>query len=52
MIKFRNREILHDFFVLPDEEAVIPLLIGRDLLGKFNVHLCHIERKYIIGELM
>ncbi|KAI8116032.1 hypothetical protein CVS40_11827 [Lucilia cuprina] len=34
------------------EEAVIPLLIGRDLLGKFNIHLCHIERKYSIRELM
>ena len=31
--KFRNRELINDLFVLLDEEAVIPLLFGRDLLA-------------------
>lgn len=30
-IIFMNREVIHDFSVLPDEEAIVPLLIGRDL---------------------
>lgn len=32
--------------ILPDEESVIPLLIGRDILKKLNIFLCNIKFKY------
>lgn len=46
VITFRNRVITHRFIILPDAEALVPLLIGRDLLPKLNVHLCRTKRQY------
>lgn len=49
---FREHNLTHYFVVLPHEEAAVPLLIGRDLLGIMNIHLCQIGRiKYSINDL-
>lgn len=37
---------------MPDEEAVVPILIGRDLLSKMHIHLCQLEIKYSKNDLM
>lgn len=51
-IHFGNRKCLHSFFILPDEEAVVPILVGRDLLSKFNIQLCQIKYSYTRDELL
>lgn len=51
-IVFKNCVYLHKFFVLPDDEAVVPLLIGRDLLHKMNIKLCQlIDYRYSIDDI-
>lgn len=50
---FRDHVLMHYFLILPDEEAAVPLLVGRDLLKKMNIHLCQIEKtKYSINEIL
>ena len=36
---FGEEKVIHKVFVLPDEQLVVPLLIGRDPLKKLNIHL-------------
>lgn len=50
--RFRDRIVFHDLLVIPDEEAIVPLLIGRDLMPKLNVHLCRTKRSYTRGQLV
>ena len=45
-VKLGNKKILHCFFVLPDNETKVPLLIGRDILLKLNIFLCQKSYKY------
>ncbi|TMW44354.1 hypothetical protein DOY81_010566 [Sarcophaga bullata] len=47
-IFYKNKTIEHTLFVLPDDEAVVPLLIGRHRLSKFNIQ---IKTKYKRNEL-
>ncbi|RYE22183.1 MAG: hypothetical protein EOP45_08580, partial [Sphingobacteriaceae bacterium] len=50
---FREHELTHDFLILPDEEAAVPLLVGRDLLKKMNIHLCQISNnKYSCQKIL
>lgn len=52
-IVYENRTYFHYFLVLPDEEAIIPFLIGRDLLRKMNIHLCQLkDNSYSINDLL
>lgn len=51
-IAFNGSIFIHDFLVLPDNEAFVPFLFGRDLLKKMRIHLCQLEIKYSINELM
>ena len=44
---FGKRKVIHKIFILPDEESVVPLLIGRDLLMKLNIYLC--QRRTILS---
>ena len=39
-ILYNDRIIEHVLFVLPDDEAVVPVLIGRDVWVKFKIRLC------------
>lgn len=51
-ILFRAHELIHDFIVLPDDETIIPLLIGVDLLNRMRIHLCQLPKiKYNVNEL-
>lgn len=50
---FREHELMHDFLILPDEEAAVPLLVGRDLLRRMNIHLCQISsNKYSCQKIL
>lgn len=50
---FREHIVTHNFLVLPDEEAAVDLLVGRDLLKKMNIKLCQIkEIKYSFQDLL
>lgn len=50
-ITFRGEKYTHFFFVLPDEDAIVPLLIGRDLMNVMNICLCQIQNnKNIIAK--
>lgn len=50
---FGEHNLTHFFIVLPDDQAAVPLLIGRDLLRKMNIHLCQIKpMKYNRNELL
>lgn len=52
-IIFRGNEFIHNFLILPDNEAVVPFLIGRDLLRKMNIFLCQIvSHKYTKNDLL
>lgn len=52
-IVYENRTYFHYFLVLPDEEAIIPFLIGRDLLRKMNIHLCQLkDNSYSVNDLL
>lgn len=51
--EYRKRKLTHDFIVLSDEEAVVPLIVGRDLMTRLNVHLCDVgKNQYSTGELI
>lgn len=49
---FRNQSVTHVFTVIPDDEALVPLLVGRDVLPKLGIHLCQIKKKYKRGVLL
>lgn len=36
-IHYQNKQIIHDIYIIPDNEAVVLLLIGCDVLRKFNI---------------
>ena len=42
-IKFKNQINLITLLVVPDETIPVPLLLGRDFLNIFNIHLCFIK---------
>ena len=53
-IYFKKHRIVHTFLVLPDEEDVVPMLIGRDLMFKLNVKLTqsiYIYKKTELNEI-
>ena len=37
-IKFRDKTVSHSLVVVPDNESVVPILIGKDLSPKSAVH--------------
>lgn len=49
-VEFKGKHYKHFFFILPDEEAVVPILIGRDLMHAMNICLCQIEENNCTGE--
>lgn len=49
---YAGRVVIHNFLVLPDEEAVVPLLFGRDILPKLKIQLCRIRKKYTKATLL
>lgn len=51
-LRFRDRTVFHKLVIIPDGEALVPLLIGRDLMPKLNVHLCRTRRSYTRGQLL
>lgn len=51
-IVFEGREYLHKFLILPDAEAVVPFLIGRDLMRKMHIHLCQLKQTYNVTDLL
>lgn len=52
IVELRKRDYKHDFLVLPDNEAVLPFLIGRDLMTKMDIHLCQMVKRYSKNELL
>lgn len=53
-IEYRGKIYGQYFYILPDTEAIVPLLIGRDLMEKMNIHLCQIEniKSYAKNEML
>lgn len=52
-VRIDNERVRHLLSVLPDSDLSLPMLIGRDLLKKFNIFLCKLKlKKYSIKELM
>lgn len=49
---FREHNLTHYFLILPDELAAVPLLVGRDLLRKMNIHLCQLKTEYSTDKLL
>lgn len=47
---FKNCKFTHNIIVLPDDESVVPLLIGRDLLDKMNIRLCRVKDVQLNGK--
>lgn len=44
--------ITHEFLILPDQEAVLPLLIESDLISKYKISFCEIKVKYNKTEIL
>lgn len=51
-IKFRNKILAIRLFVIPDAASVLPLILGRDFLNKFNIHLKQIKLMYSKSKLL
>lgn len=51
-VTFRNKSVTHVFTVIPDDESLVPLLVGRDLLLKLEIHLCQIKKLLYKRELL
>lgn len=50
---YARHRLIHYFIILPDEQMLLPMLVGRDLLRKMRIHLCQLmERKYNKTELL
>lgn len=51
-IKFKNQTEELVMIVLPDEAMLLPLILGRDFLKKFNVFLSRMNLMYSRGKLI
>lgn len=44
-LEYKDELFKHFFYIIPDSEAIVPLLIGRDLMGKMRIQLCQLNEK-------
>lgn len=51
-IRFKNRVEEIKLIILPEESMLLPLILGRDFLNKFNVFLSCIKRRYTKEKLL
>lgn len=51
-VTFGNITSIHDVIVIPDDEAVVPLLIGREFLNKLGIGLYQVKKSYLPTQLL